>query len=103
MGSGNVTCIEKPRIRAFERYQNHPYRPGTECDQAHRNLHLGHPAEVTLSRTQLPSAAPLRVTSAASQLGWAEPAGLWLSCIQLSLVLGSAKPSPAQLGNSWLS
>ena len=37
MGSGNVTCIEKPRIRAFERYQNHPYRPGTECNQAHRN------------------------------------------------------------------
>ena len=72
-------------------------------DWINLSAHLGHPAEVTLSRTQLPSAAPLRVTSAASQLGWAEQAGLWLSCIQLSLVLGSAKPSSAQLGNSWLS
>ena len=30
-GSSAVTYIEKPRMRAFERYQNHPYQPRTEC------------------------------------------------------------------------
>ena len=37
-----------------------------------RSVHLGHPAESALSRTQLASAAWLRAGQLGRQLGWAE-------------------------------
>ena len=43
-----------------------------ELHGSREGSHLGHPAELALSRTQLASAARLRAGQLGRQLGWAE-------------------------------